>query len=87
MRKDTFGLVKPELKGLPKLRPVGQYYKDKFETEILNKIVGQIHERAANSFEEQDPQVKQMIERKMKEIENHFDSNVNVINAERKEQK
>ena len=28
-----------------------------------------------------------MVKRKMKQIENHFDSNVNMVNAERKEQK
>ena len=69
------------------MRTVNQYYKDKFEAEVLKKIMGQIHERAADSFREEDPLIKAMIEKKMKEIQNHFDQNINVINAERKEQK
>ena len=67
------------------MRTVNQYYKDKFEAEVLNKIMGQIHERAVDSFKEEDPVIHAMIAKKMKEIVNHFETNINVINAERKE--
>ena len=43
--------------------------------------------RVAESLAGEDVQVRDMVVRKMKEIENHFESNINVINAERKEQR
>jgi len=40
LKKDNFGLVNPDMKGMPRLRTVDQFQKDKFEAEILNKIMG-----------------------------------------------
>ena len=49
--------------------------------------MGQIHQRTAESIDPDDEGMKTMIAKKMRDIENHFDATVNVINAERKEQK
>ena len=40
IKKDLLGTISRELKGLPRLRTVDQYFKDKFEAEVLNKIMG-----------------------------------------------
>lgn len=85
LKKDFTGSISKELKGLPRLRTVDSYFRDKFEAEILNKIMGQIHQRAAESISEDDKVMQAMVKRKMKDIENHFDQTVNMINAERKE--
>ena len=42
LKRDTQGILSTDLKGLPRLRTVDQYFKEKFEAEILNKIMGQI---------------------------------------------
>ena len=73
------------MKGMPRLRTVEQFQKDKFEAEILNKIMGQIQERTVEGMEDEGEDVQQMVKKKMKQIENHFDATINVINAERKQ--
>jgi hypothetical protein len=61
MKREGLSTITEELKGLPKLRTVEKYFKQRFETEILNKIVGQMHTRAAASISELDPEVQTMI--------------------------
>ena len=40
LKRDPTGTVSKELKGLPRLYTVDRHLKDKFEAEILNKIMG-----------------------------------------------
>ena len=40
LKRDPTGSVSKELKGLPRLYTVDRHLKDKFEAEILNKIMG-----------------------------------------------
>ena len=76
-----------ELKGLPKLRSVDKYFKDRFDTEILNKIVERMQTRTVENISEMEPEVQSIIVKKMQDIERHFDKNVDVVNADRKQQK
>ena len=75
------------MKGLPKLRTVDTYLKEKFEATILNTIMDRMQDRAAASLANEDASVKQFVDKRMGEIRAHFDQNINVIDADRKEQK
>ena len=46
-----------------------------------------MHQRAAETIDSQDAGMQKMIVRKMKEIERHFNQNINVINNDRQQQK
>ena len=44
-----------------------------------------MQERAVDSLAQEDEEMRAMVKRKMKKIESHFDNNINVINADRRE--
>ena len=46
-----------------------------------------MQERAIDSLAQEDDEMRAMVKKKMKKIESHFDHNINVINADRREQK
>ena len=75
------------MKGLPKLRTVDQYQKEKFEATILNTIMDKVQERTKANLANEDENVKQFVDKRMKEIRSHFELNINVVDADRKEQK
>ena len=75
------------MKGLPKLRTVDQYQKEKFEATILNTIMDKVQERTKANLANEDENVKQFVDKRMKEIQSHFELNINVVDADRKEQK
>ena len=72
---------------MPKLRTMDQFAREKFEAQVLNTIMDKMQERAVDSLAEEEPGVREFVKMRMKEIESHFDHNINVINADRKEQK
>ena len=60
------------MKGLPKLRTVDQYQKEKFEATILNTIMDKVQERTKANLANEDENVKQFVDKRMKEIQSHF---------------
>ena len=50
IRRSPYGQVNLELKGMPKLRSIEQYNRDKFEATILNQIMDRMQERAVESL-------------------------------------
>lgn len=46
-----------------------------------------MQERAIESMANEEQGVRDFVKLRMKEIESHFDHNINVINADRREQK
>lgn len=87
LKKDTYGEINPDLKGMPHLRTVDQYLKEKFEAQILNTIMEKMQERAVDSLAQEDDEMRALVKKRMRQIESHFDHNINVINADRREQK
>lgn len=79
--------MNPELKGLPKLRTVDQYNKEKFEATILNTIINRMQDRVTSNLASQNASVREFVSEKIKKIQNHFENNINVIDADRKEQR
>ena len=61
----------------PKLRTVGEYYKEKFDAEFLNMIVSGMQERTSNSIAEGTAEFKKMVFQKSREIQDYFDVKLN----------
>ena len=46
-----------------------------------------VQERTKANLANEDENVKQFVDKRMKEIQSHFELNINVVDADRKEQK
>ena len=87
LKRDYQKKLNPEMKGMPKLHTIDHFMKQKFETTILNTIMDRMQVRATNNLMNMDDNVQILVKKRMTEIQTHFASHINVIDADRKEQK